>query len=374
MDEALGQPEEREHVTISLSMKSIAIVFGILIAVWVFRELSNTLLIFVGAILLATSIDRPARALEHHGMSRAAAIGLIFALVIGILTTVVVVLIPVVTNETEMLRADLPTYQKHAESVLNRITPGQNKTQDLSLESLTTRFSDHLDSIASSLTKITLQIGHAAIVMFAMLVISFMVAMNPTNGTRFARRFLTADAHARMVRISGEIHERIGGWVRGQVLVAVTFGILFGLGLWAIGVPFAASIALAAGVLEVIPYLGGALTVVIAMAVAITVGVPQTILVLVLYVVLVNVESHILAPTLIGGAVGLPSVVVLGALFIGLETKGILGVLLAVPTVLVVMAILDEFWPAPETEKEESGIDRMQHRLIAFFARFTRRT
>jgi len=197
--------------------------------------------------------------------------------------------------------------------------------------------------------------------------------MDPTAGTRFMKRFLTDGAHARMKRISGDIHERIGGWVRGQLLVAISFGALFGIGLWATSIPYAASIGLAAAVLEMIPYLGGAITVMIASAIALTIGIPETVIVIVLYAVLVNVESHILAPKFIGNAVGLPSVVVLAALFIGLETKGIVGVLLAVPASLVITAILDELWPAeksPESAAEQAA-NGFVARLRAFVARFT---
>lgn len=58
---------------------------------------------------------------------------------------------------------------------------------------------------------------------------------------------------------------------------------------------------------------------------AATVGVPQVIAVLVLYVVLVNLESHILAPLLYGKALGLPPVAILLALLAGVELLGILG-------------------------------------------------
>jgi predicted PurR-regulated permease PerM len=186
-----------------------------------------------------------------------------------------------------------------------------------------------------------------------------MMGMHPTSASDYVARFLTPDANARLRRITADIDHRIGTWVRGQVLVAISFGLLFGLGLWAIGIPFAASIALTAAVLEVIPYLGGAVTLIISVLVAFSIGLPEVVLVIILYVILINIESHILAPLLIGDAVGLPSMVVLAALFVGLETKGIIGVLLAVPTVLVIAAILDEFWPGPERTGPTNAMERM---------------
>ncbi len=71
-----------------------------------------------------------------------------------------------------------------------------------------------------------------------------------------------------------------------------------GVGLRALGVPYAWSLGVVAGTLEVVPYVGGAITVVLAGLSAATVGLPQVVGVIVFYVVLVNIESHILAPVL----------------------------------------------------------------------------
>jgi predicted PurR-regulated permease PerM len=78
---------------------------------------------------------------------------------------------------------------------------------------------------------------------------------------------------------------------------------------------------------------------------AATVGVPQVIAVIVLYVVLVNLESHVLAPLLYGKALGLPPVAILLALLAGVELLGILGALLAIPLTVIIWAIGEEFAP-----------------------------
>ena len=76
-----------------------------------------------------------------------------------------------------------------------------------------------------------------------------------------------------------------------------------------------------------------------------TVGLPQVAGVIVLYVVLVSIESHILAPLLYGRALGLPPVVTLLALLAGVELLGILGALLAIPLTVIAWAIAGELTP-----------------------------
>jgi predicted PurR-regulated permease PerM len=103
-----------------------------------------------------------------------------------------------------------------------------------------------------------------------------------------------------------------------------------------------------AGILEVVPYVGGVITVVLAGFSAATLGLPQVIGVVILYVVLVSIESHILAPLLYGRALGLPPVAILLALLAGVELLGILGALLAIPITIVAWAIAEEFAPDPD--------------------------
>lgn len=355
-------------LTVTISPRTIALVVGVWLVFFILRELTSSVLLFAGAILLATAIDMPATQLESRGMPRWLCILTLFAIILGILVAVVAVLVPLVTDEVSTFQDDLATYESQIQDVLNRHGARINLSNHLNIDQITTRISDNIGAVATQLTSVTLEISHAAVLIFAMLVITFMLAMNPSAGARFTARFMTDPAHARLLKISGDIHGRIGGWVRGQIFVAITFGVAFGIGLWLLGIPYATSLGLTAATLEVIPYLGGAVTLVLAVGIALSLGLPHAIGVVLLYILLINIESHILAPRFIGEAVGLPSVVVLGALLVGLEWKGILGVLLAVPAVLVIAAILDEFWPSGEQGPASrpataSVIERMRHWL-----------
>ena len=130
-----------------------------------------------------------------------------------------------------------------------------------------------------------------------------------------------------------------------------------GIGLAILGVPYAATLGMVAAVLEVLPYVGGAVTVVLASLAALTVGLPQVLGVMALYVVLVNLEAHVLAPVFVGRLVGLPSVALLIALLVGVELLGMVGALLALPAAIVLWVIVDELRPAPAVVQREGGMD-----------------
>ncbi|HYO29836.1 MAG TPA: AI-2E family transporter, partial [Thermomicrobiales bacterium] len=160
---------------------------------------------------------------------------------------------------------------------------------------------------------------------------------------------------------------RIGAWARGQVAIALLFGLAMGLGLELLGVPYAVSLGVAAGVLELLPYVGGAITVVLAALTALSVGVPQAIGVVVLYLILVNLESHVLAPLLFGKAIGLPPVAILVALLAGVDLLGIAGALLAIPLTVILWVVADELLPRRNTPDPTSASSptRIPERSIA---------
>ncbi len=152
----------------------------------------------------------------------------------------------------------------------------------------------------------------------------------------------------RTTRLMGRLGTSLGAWVRAQLLVGVFFGVTFGVGLVVLRVPYAATIGTVGAVLEIIPYVGGIITIALAVLMAATTGKLWLLgAVLVWYLVVTNVEAHIVYPKLVGEIVGLQPLVVVLALFVGAEVLGIVGALLAVPVAVVLQTLLDEFHAFP---------------------------
>jgi predicted PurR-regulated permease PerM len=162
-------------------------------------------------------------------------------------------------------------------------------------------------------------------------------------------RFAPTAWHGRALAMGTSVRLRIGAWARGQLVIALSFGVFMGLGCLVLGIPYAASIGVIGAVLETVPYVGGGITIIVAGLVALSVGVPQMIGIIIIYTILVNVESHVMAPVLFGRFVGLPSVAILLALLAGVELLGVVGALLAVPATVIIWAIVEELWPSPVT-------------------------
>ena len=342
-------------ITIQLGWSSILLVIGLIAAAYLLYRIPHFWLIVVSALVLATAIDKPVTAMQRRGLPRAFGILLIYVVLIGFFAAAIGALAPIVAGDARALEREIPGYVDRFQSLIGPISGGE---QGLSLGSIGQAAREHASGLAQGLTVIGLEVGRTVFYVFVTLVVAFFLAAEPEVLLRFLERYVPPQHRPRILRVGGSIHERIGTWARGQLLIAIIFGTMMGIGLRLIGVPYALSLGVVAGILEIVPYVGGAITVVLAVLSAATVGIPQVVGAIVLYVILVNLESHILAPLLYGRALGFPPVAILLALLAGVELLGVLGALLAVPLTVIVWAISDEFLPDENRDMREAKPER----------------
>jgi predicted PurR-regulated permease PerM len=107
-------------------------------------------------------------------------------------------------------------------------------------------------------------------------------------------------------------------------------------------IPFALTIGPVGGVLEIIPYFGSAVGLILALLSALTGQPLQALWVTIYFAIIVELEGHIIEPAFYGRAIGMHPAAVLVALLAGLKAGGIVGVLFAVPVVVVSITFLEE--------------------------------
>lgn len=339
-------PDTRGTVNVSISTRTIFLIFAVVAMVWISLHLATVLIVVFSAIVLATAIDGPVSWMQARRIPRPLGVLGVCALILLVVTGLTVMLIPIISSELQALQTDLPRYAESIQRLVRRVVPGNVTATHFNLAGLSQQVADHLQSIVVELTQLSLVAGRIVLLLFATLVMTCFIAVRPSMGTTLLQRFAPQSWHRRATAISSSIRMRIGDWARGQALMAMTFGTVMGLGLWLLGVPYAVSLGAIAAALEVVPYLGGAVILILSVPLALTVGPVQAGAVVVLYLILVNLETHIFAPIFFGKTVDLPPVAVFLALLIGVETAGIVGAILAIPTTVVVWAMVAELWPA----------------------------
>ncbi len=145
-----------------------------------------------------------------------------------------------------------------------------------------------------------------------------------------------------IARLARESDDTLGGFMRGQLTVMVSLGIIYGAGLWMVGLDLALLVGFIGGLVSFVPYLGAIIGVSLSVIAALVQFGDGTHLLMVLGVFAfgLTMESYVLVPRLVGNKIGMHPVGVMFALMAGGQLFGFLGVLLALPISAIAMVLL----------------------------------
>jgi predicted PurR-regulated permease PerM len=154
-----------------------------------------------------------------------------------------------------------------------------------------------------------------------------------------------------------EVEEKLGGWVRGQLILMLAIGLMAGLGYTVMGLPNAALLAVAAGLFEIVPMVGPVLAFAPAVLVALAIEPAKALIVVVYALVIQQLESNVLVPRVMRETVGVSPLTVLLGILVGSALYGLPGAFLAVPIAGAVQVLLAHVLHAEDPSQAEEHAD-----------------
>lgn len=323
--------------------------FVLLIAALYF--LSPVLTPFVVAAMFAYLFDPLADLLERWRLSRTAAVGIVFLALSLVVVLILLLLVPYLSRQVAAFIGRLPQWLGWLQNVA---VPWLHERFQLDfdipdMQQVATLLQDHwkeAGGIATTVVAGVSKSGFALISWITRLVVvpvAFFYLLRDWD-VMIARihDLLPRSIEPVVSRLAREADETLAAFVRGQLSVMIALGILYAIGLWAVGIDVGPLIGLVAGLISFVPYLGsitGILMGVIAALVQYGDAV-HVALVVAVFVVGQLAEGYVLVPRLVGEKIGLHPVAVIFAVLAGGEMFGFLGVLLALPVASVLMVLL----------------------------------
>lgn len=149
---------------------------------------------------------------------------------------------------------------------------------------------------------------------------------------------------------------RMGQWLLGQGSLMLILGIASTVVYASLHVRYAYALGVISGLLNIIPVVGSAISIALALLVAAVDSWGRVIGVAIFYVIWVQVENSFLTPRIMGTRVGLPGLSILVALLIGSELGGVLGAIVSVPTAVLVSVLIDEYLIQKEVKDDQDQI------------------
>ena len=321
-------------------------------AFWLLWLLSPILTPFAVAALLGWLGDPLVDRLQRAGRSLNTAVIIVFTLMALLLALVLVILVPLIESQISTLIESLPRYRLWFTGVAIPWIEARTGMQiatwlDLShLVELMRSNWERAGGVATTILGYVSRSGFALIGMLTSLVlipvITFFFLRDWDLLVGRVASMVPRDHIETVTRLARESSDVLGGFLRGQFLVMVILGVMYGVGLWAVGLDLGILIGIIAGLLTFVPYLGPTSGVVLGVLAALmqygdwkhVAGV------LAVFGVGQLIESYWLTPKLVGDRIGLHPVAVIFAVLAGGQLFGFLGMLLALPMAAVVNVLL----------------------------------
>lgn len=314
---------------VEISLRTLLYVLGTVLGLWLLWELRGVLIILFVSFTLMSSLVSTVEWFQRQRVPRVLAVIIpfvLFFLLVGLLLSFI---ISPVINESAQLIQQLSNSYNDLQVLLQSFS-GQNIQLPL----------DSLNSIPVRAVQVGIGTFNAFLGIVSIAVITFYMLL---ERDRLYDSFLVVFPSHKRDGIRGlfrRIEDRLGNWVRGEFILMLAVGVFTFLGLSLLGVRYALALAIIAGILEIVPIIGPIVSAIPAVIVALTVSPLLAVFTAVLYVVIQQLENHLLVPNIMRKSVNLDALAVIIALMVGGRLMGIWGSLLAVPLLAAAQIVI----------------------------------
>jgi predicted PurR-regulated permease PerM len=309
---------------------------------------------FAFAALLAYLGDPVADRLEAWGLSRTLAVVVVFTVMVLVLVAFALLLVPMLERQIAYLIEQLPIYLAWFRDsalpwIARRLGVQTEAIANFDMQSIVVLLQEHWRAAGGFAATAVATLSKSGFAVIGWLVNALMV---PVVTFYLLRDWdvLVARVHAlvprpvepTVSRLARESDVVLGAFLRGQVSVMFALGVIYTIGLWAIGIDLALLIGMIAGAISFVPYLGS----IVGLGAALIAAVVQyqdwmhVLLVCGVFGIGQMLEGMVLTPLLVGDRIGLHPVAVIFAVLAGGYLFGFLGILLALPVASVAMVVL----------------------------------
>ena len=281
---------------------------------------------------------------------------LTYLIAFGILTVLIWVIIPGISETVVYLAERLPTFAKEARVWIEDVLDNFNLTQEalpnieIDWTAAGNAVRDYIlgysEAIFGSAVNITTSLVSGIYnTVFSILISVYILAQKERIG-RFTVKcidtFIPKKAANAIYHVAERAYESFSRFIGGQLTESVILGLLFYIGMTIFRFPNAAVISILICITSLVPIVGATIGVIIGFLLILITNPIKALLFIVFFIAIQQLEGSLIYPKVVGKSVGLPGVIVVCAVLVGGNIGGILGALIAVPTSAVIFVLLKE--------------------------------
>lgn len=287
------------------------------------------------AIIISAGLDFFVDFLEKRGLPRILGTLLIFISIGALIIIILYTIIPLIIIDLNTILNNLNKYG------LNKFFPLIDLKLKGSLSEIINKISTQFLETNAPPLELLFGILSNTVLLVSVIISSFYLCLTKNGIERFIRAVFPQNYEAQALLIYEKSRQKISRWFRAQIFLSFTIFILVFIALSILGVKNSLFIAILAGIFEIVPYVGPIISGGVAVLSALTSSIPLAIYTLIVFILIQQTENHILVPLFMKKSVDLHPVIVIGALMIGGKIAGILGIIISVPTAVIIQEIIE---------------------------------
>ncbi|MGI9648682.1 MAG: AI-2E family transporter [Acidimicrobiia bacterium] len=330
---------------------------GALLVLWVALWVGGKIAIIFPPLVLGIAIiyilNPVVSWLERRHVPRVIGAVLAYVMLVALFAAAAFFIVPILVEQGQDLADRFPELVEDGQDEISRIADRLGLSVDVSLptgQEVSDWFSDpaNQDTIRGQLGTVadwTLNIFQAVLVALVAPVVAFYLLLDLPSVSNRIRDLVPEYWRDEAIHLFVQISTAIGGFVRGQLVVAFIVGVMTSIGFWIIDLPFWLLIGMISGFFNIIPFVGPWVAGALGALAGLTSGDPSKALWAALVALIVQqIDNNFVSPVVLRATVRLHPATVLLALFAGGAVGGLFGVLMAVPTVAVIKIISGHLW------------------------------
>ncbi|MCB9802423.1 AI-2E family transporter [Candidatus Nomurabacteria bacterium] len=329
---------------VSISTGTIIQTIIILLVLGFLFLIKDVLALLFVAVILSAAFDPLVDWLQKKRIPRALSILGVYIIFLSLVAGAIFLLSGPVVQQIKDVSRDANTAEFY-----HKIEDGLKNINQFSLGSQSANGASGFSVITDSLSKATngvfsfiVSLFGGVISFFIILVITFYLVVEEDGMKRFIKTLTPIKHQPYVMQLINRIQQRMGYWLRGQLILSLIVFSLVYLGLSILGIKYALILALIAGLFEIIPYLGPLMSAIPAVFFAFAQGPTRAIMVVGLYFLIQQAENHLIVPKVMGKSVGLNPIVVILSILVGARLGGAVGAILAIPVATAIAVYVED--------------------------------
>jgi predicted PurR-regulated permease PerM len=317
--------------------------------VWVLFVAKDVFVALFLAIVLAAALDRPVTYLEEKRIPRILGTLVIYLALMAVIGILLYSVVPALIAETGAMLANLRGLSAGISSFVDTTEIVQQI--DISLG----RFTQFLFGGTGSILDISSKFFGGLIFAASVFVFSFYLTVGRDGVEKFIRTILPTSYEPGALKLYKKVRRKIGRWLQGQLVLSLIVGLAVFIGLKLLGVKYSLLLGILAAVMELIPYVGPIFSGGISVLMGLTVSLELALYTIILFIIIQQLENHILVPSVMSRTTSLNPVVIIASILIGAKIFGFVGIILAVPAAVLIQELVED-WSEKKHKAEASKV------------------